>query len=152
MKIFRSFSVARIITLLVLWLTVIYLLIGGIWLICLGGSPFYAIIALLLSLFTVLYQYQRSSCLWLYAIILFITLIWGLWESGTDFWALAPRFDLLFLFGLWLLTPWSTRHLSAPRSRKTIITLALIAILCIMLYSISHDPQQINGTITRLQP
>lgn len=152
MKIFTSFSVARIITLLVLWLTVIYLLIGGIWLICLGGSPFYAIIALLLSLFTVLYQYQRSSCLWLYAIILFITLIWGLWESGTDFWALAPRFDLLFLFGLWLLTPWSTRHLSAPRSGKIIITLALIAILGVMFYSISHDPQQINGTITRLQP
>ncbi|ORF05719.1 glucose/quinate/shikimate family membrane-bound PQQ-dependent dehydrogenase [Snodgrassella alvi] len=152
MKAYTSFSLARIMTLIVLWLTVIYLFIGGIWLIWLGGSAFYAIIALILCLFTTLYHYQHSSCLWLYAIILFITLIWGLWESGTDFWALAPRFDLLFLFGLWLLTPWSTRHLSASGSGKMIITLALIAILGVMFYSISHDPQQINGTITRLQP
>ncbi|KEQ01504.1 hypothetical protein SASC598J21_007200 [Snodgrassella alvi SCGC AB-598-J21] len=132
MKAYTSFSLARIMTLIVLWLTVIYLLIGGIWLIWLGGSAFYAIIALILCLFTTLYHYQRSSCLWLYAITLFITLIWGLWESGTDFWALAPRFDLLFLFGLWLLTPWPTRHISASRSGKLIITIALIAILGVM--------------------
>ena len=152
MKTHTSFPFARIITLFVFWLTVIYLFIGGIWLSWLGGSPFYIVMALLLGLFTCLYQYQHSSCLWLYASILFTTLIWSLSESGTDFWALAPRVDILFLFGLWFLTPWSTRQFTASGSGKAVITIALIAILTVMFYSISHDPQQINGIITRSQP
>ncbi|KES11707.1 CobQ/CobB/MinD/ParA nucleotide binding domain protein [Snodgrassella alvi SCGC AB-598-O02] len=144
MKTHTSFPFARIITLFVLWLTVTYLFAGGIWLSWLGGSPFYIVMALLLGLFTCLYQYQRSSCLWLYAFILFTTLIWSLSESGTDFWSLAPRVDILFLFGLWFLTPWSTRQFTASGSGKTVITIALIAILTVMFYSISHDPQQIK--------
>lgn len=145
-------SVAKIITSIILWLATLYLLIGGIWLISLGGSAYYAILAIALGLFTILYQRNCSNSLWWFAIILIATLDWGLSESGTDFWALAPRFDILFLLGLWLLLPWPTRQLTTKRSGQAAIAIGLIVILGIMLYSINHDPQEINGTISRAQP
>lgn len=143
---------ARLATLLIFGLSALVLLLGGIWLIWLGGSAFYTLIAVALTIFTCLYYQRHSISLWWYAIILISTLFWGLWESSTDFWALAPRFDILFLLGLWLLTPWATRQIAAPRRGKIAIGIALLVILVTMLYSINHDPQQINGTITRAQP
>ena len=101
----------KALALLVMVLTSLYLLIGGAWLMSLDGSWYYLIVGILLAMVSVLYAKNRSSSLWLYSGILLGTLLWGLWEVGSDFWALAPRVDVWFLLGLWLILPFTGRQL-----------------------------------------
>lgn len=51
----------------------------------------------------------KSTALIVYALLVLGTVVWGLWEVGSDFFALAPRLDILGLFGLLLLIPAVTR-------------------------------------------
>ena len=85
-------------------------------------------------------RFQREAGLWLYALILAATLVWGLWETGPDFWALAPRYDLLFLLGLWLLLPPATRGFAAPRPAKTAMGVAMLGMLAVLGYGLFNDP------------
>lgn len=145
-------STGKTISVVVLILSGLYLLIGGVWLAALGGSWYYIATAIGLFVTAILLRKNKTASLWLYAVILLLTLIWGIWESGTDFWALAPRFDLLFLFGVWLLLPYATRGLVATKPAKSLLALALVSVLATLGYSIYHDPQELNGVIARAQP
>ena len=78
------------------------LLIGGIYLAVLGGSWYYIIAGLFFIATAILLQKLKSSALIVYAILVLGTVVWGLWEVGSDFFALAPRLDILDLFGLLL--------------------------------------------------
>src|SRR5690606_37329016 len=78
---------------------------GGGWLIALGGSWYYLIAGLMLIAVAVLLIRRRTEALWLYALLIAATLAWALWEAGLSWWPLAARADLLFLLGLFLLTP-----------------------------------------------
>lgn len=69
----------------------LYLLIGGVWLVAIGGSWYYPIAGLVMVGVTVLLLRRKQSALWLYAALLLATMIWGVWEVGFDFWALTPR-------------------------------------------------------------
>ncbi len=71
----------------------LYLLIGGVWLVAIGGSWYYPIAGLVMVGVTVLLLRRKQSALWLYAALLLATMIWGVWEVGFDFWALTPRSD-----------------------------------------------------------
>ncbi len=87
-----------------------FYLIGGIWLAVLGGSWYYIIAGLLmLAISGILKKNSKQVFMIVYAALMLGTVIWGLWEVGSDFWALAPRFDILGLLGLWLLIPAVTR-------------------------------------------
>lgn len=56
--------------------------------------------------------------MWVYAALMLGTIIWSVWEVGTDFWALAPRLDILGILGLWLLVPAVTRGINNLGSNK----------------------------------
>ena len=84
---------------------------GGAWLIALGGSWYYLIAGLGLLLAGVLLIARRPAALWVYALVTLGTLLWALWEVGLDWWPLAARGNVLFVLGLFLLTPWVTRAL-----------------------------------------
>ncbi|HUG62530.1 MAG TPA: membrane-bound PQQ-dependent dehydrogenase, glucose/quinate/shikimate family, partial [Methylomirabilota bacterium] len=84
---------------------------GGVWLIALGGSWYYALAGIAMLGLAWLLAKGRPSALWLHALLVVATLAWALWEVGLDWWALAPRGDLVFLLGLVLLLPWITRRL-----------------------------------------
>ncbi|MDO5624707.1 MAG: membrane-bound PQQ-dependent dehydrogenase, glucose/quinate/shikimate family [Pseudomonadota bacterium] len=138
-----------------LWLLLpmaVYLLVGGAWLIGLGGSPYYAVLGALLALCAALLWRGRAAALGLYALVIWGTLVWGLWESGTDFWALAPRYGLLFLLGLWLLLPRGTRAQGRTPGTRAALGAGLAAMLAVLGYSIFNDPQQVHGEIARAQP
>src|ERR1700710_533426 len=94
----------------------LYLLLGGAWLVALGGSPYYLIAGAVLLVVAWLLTHRRRSALWLYAALLAGTLAWALWEVGLDFWALAPRGDILAPLGVWFLLPAIWRDLN-PRGR-----------------------------------
>jgi len=67
------------------------LLAGGIWLITLGGSPYYAIagIGLLVSGWFLIKGKLLGAVA--YIVTYLITLFWALWEAGFDGWAQVPR-------------------------------------------------------------
>jgi quinoprotein glucose dehydrogenase len=93
----------------------LYLLIGGVWLVAIGGSWYYPIAGLVMLGVTVLLWRRKQSALWLMPHSL-ATMIWGVWEVGFDFWALTPRSDILVFFGIWLILPFVWRRLIVPSS------------------------------------
>ncbi|MEH8025502.1 glucose/quinate/shikimate family membrane-bound PQQ-dependent dehydrogenase [Gallibacterium anatis] len=141
----------KILTVVIFALLAIVLVGAGGWLVALGGSPYYLIVGGLFVLITQLWVKNSPTALWLYVAVFAATLIWALWEVGTDFWALAPRLDIWFALGVWLLLPVANRALSAKSAKKA-LGVVMAAVLAVLGYSIFNDPQEINGTITRVQP
>ncbi len=117
-----SGSGLKTITVIVAVIFGLVLLIGGIWLAVLGGSWYYIIAGLFFIATAVLLQKLQSSALIVYAVFVLGTVIWGLWEVGSDFFALAPRLDILGLFGLWLLIPAVTRGFVKSKTAKMVLT------------------------------
>ncbi len=140
----------------------IVLIVGGIWLIAVDGSWYYALAGVaLLATATLLFQ-RKASALWLYAALVLATLAWALWEVGLDWWPLAARGDILFLLGLFLLTPWVTRPLlrgvrttseareqDARTARRAGLPLmaSLLLFLIVAIASWFVDPHRIEGTL-----
>ena len=82
------------------WLLMIYavimvilglpLLVGGVYLIYLGGSIYYALAGIGLIVAGVLLFQGRMAGLWIYALTFIVTIVWGLAEVGLNGWALIP--------------------------------------------------------------
>ncbi|ODP37178.1 membrane-bound PQQ-dependent dehydrogenase, glucose/quinate/shikimate family [Sphingomonas turrisvirgatae] len=66
------------------------LAIGGIWLVFLGGSPFYFLAGVGLTVAGVLLIGGRVLGVWVYVATFLLSLVWGLAEAGTDGWGLIP--------------------------------------------------------------
>jgi len=143
------------------------LVAGGVWLITLGGSWYYLIAGASFLLTAFFLVTGATTALWIYAAVVAGTMGWALWEVGFDWWALAPRGGVIFLIGLFLLTPGVTRALD--RSRRTDrldsrpdaappqvsafrgaglpLTAALCAALVVAVTSWFIDPHQIEGSV-----
>ncbi len=143
---------ARWATLAVLVLMAVALGAGGAWLAALGGSWYYVLSAIVLAAVAVAYRRGAALGLWLYAVWMIATLGWSLWEAGPDFWALAPRVDVWFLLGLWLILPWASRSVARSGPPRALIGAAMVATLGLLGYAFLNDPQEVNGTIARSQP
>ena len=128
------------------------LLIGGVYLAVLGGSWYYIIAGLLFIATAVLLQKLKSTALIVYALLVLGTVVWGLWEVGPDFFALAPRLDILGLFGLWLLIPAVTRGFDNAKGAKIALTGSLAITIAVMIYAVFNDPQEIRGELSSKQP
>lgn len=90
----RSYTGGYIATLvLAVVLAVFGLLIlgGGIWLIALGGSWYYAVAGLGLCVTAWLLLKPSLMALWVYLATYAFTVVWALWEKGLDGWAQVPR-------------------------------------------------------------
>ncbi len=91
-----------------------------------------------------------------YAILVVGTLGWAIWEIGFDWWQLAPRGGVIMLLGLWLLTPWVRRGLNEEEDRAPSawgpaipLAVAVLAALGVAGYSMTQDPQQIVGELSK---
>lgn len=67
------------------------LVFGGLWLIALSGSFYYAIAGIGVTAAGVLMLSGRMLGVWVYLATYFFTLVWALWEAGLDGWAQVPR-------------------------------------------------------------
>ncbi|WP_433705775.1 glucose/quinate/shikimate family membrane-bound PQQ-dependent dehydrogenase [Paraburkholderia sacchari] len=141
-----SLGVIGGITLIFTALTALYLLIGGAWLLSLGGSPYYVVTGVVLLGVTWLLFRRSPAALVLYALVLVGTALWSLWESGPDFWALAPRSGVLVVFGVWLLLLVSWRLEGARKPGVSALVGALVIWAGVLVYACFNDPQTINGT------
>ncbi|MDB6001844.1 MAG: glucose dehydrogenase [Rhizobacter sp.] len=87
------------------------LLIGGIWLACVGGSWYYLLAGAGFFASGRMLISRHRLARPLYALVLLVTVLWSLAEVGLDWWPLVPRLSLWFVVGAWLLTPWVSRSL-----------------------------------------
>ncbi|GEO40290.1 glucose dehydrogenase [Skermanella aerolata] len=128
------------------------LAVGGVWLIALGGSWYYAIAAAAFLLTGFLLIKGRPAALLVYALLGIGTLAWSVWEVGLDWWPLAARGAVIFVVGLWLLTPWVTRALDAGQGRVSALrgaglpltaTIAVAVVLAVVSWF--GEPHRIEG-------
>ncbi|MGE4430227.1 MAG: membrane-bound PQQ-dependent dehydrogenase, glucose/quinate/shikimate family [Sphingobium sp.] len=76
---------------LLLSLIAIILLTGGIWLVLLGGSAYYALAGAAMLVAGLLLMRGMMLGGWIYGLVFLFTLIWAMWEVGGNGWALVPR-------------------------------------------------------------
>jgi quinoprotein glucose dehydrogenase len=148
----NSRGVIGVITLLFTVLTALYLLIGGAWLLTMGGSAYYVVTGVVLLVVAWLLWRRSPAALLLYALVLIGTAIWALFESGPDFWALAPRSGVLVIFGVWLLLLMSWRLAGDRKLGVASLVIALVAWAGVLVYASFNDPQQVNGTLNAAAP
>lgn len=140
----------------------IILTVGGGWLIAEAGSWYYALAGIALLATAWLLFRSQASALWLYAALVFATLVWSLWEVGLDWWPLAARGDVLFLLGVFMLTPWVTRPLLGrvqatpgddtadmlrPRRARLPLAASLLLFLVVGVTSWFVEPHRIEGVL-----
>jgi quinoprotein glucose dehydrogenase len=73
---------------------------GGIWLLAIGGSPYYALAGASVLIAAILTARADQRGAWLYAAFLIASTIWSLWEAGLDGWALTARLLAPAILGL----------------------------------------------------
>jgi len=134
------------------------LAVAGGWLAALGGSLYYVATGIALLAVGVLLLRGSPAALWLHAVLLAASLWWAVWEVGVDWWPLAARLDLLFLLGLWLLTPWVRRSLqradgAAPAwgaglaPARAVLCLALAVSAALAVLSWFRAPHELAGRL-----
>ena len=125
-------------------------LVGGVWLLVLGGSWYYAIAGLAMIATAVLLWRRSVMALYVFAALVIGTVIWAIVEIGFDWWRLVPRGDVVFILGLVLLTPWVTRRLDGDRwlsSAGPLLGALLVAAVVGVISMLTPSPQQWNGTL-----
>jgi len=97
---------------IVMALIAVILLIGGVWLVLLGGSSYYAVTGLAMLVSAVLLMRGKLVGGWIYVAIFLLTLAWAVWEVGLDGWALVPRViaPLVLLIAVLLVLPPLSHH------------------------------------------
>jgi len=120
------------------------MLVGGILLARLGGSPYYLVAGGAIVMSAVLMLRRHVLGIWLYWVTVGGSIVWAVWEVGFHAWLLLPRLLVLTLAGLWLLLPW-TRLLFAgkigrPSTAPKVLAGALIATLAGFLLHAAVGP------------
>ena len=81
------------------------LCVGGVQLVLLGGSPYYALAGVLVAVSAYFSFKGDWRGIWTYGALVLITLAWALWEGGGNFWALQARLLGPLVLGLWVAWP-----------------------------------------------
>lgn len=136
-------------TSLVLAILGVALLYMGGKLLMMGGSAFYALMAVGLLITAILLFRNQRSALSLYAVLMWITLAWMIWEVGFDKWQWIPRGDLFGVIGLWLAMPWVVKPLYQGQRRFHSLLGSTVAIMIVLVIGLCfYDPLPQASTIT----
>ncbi|MGA0614944.1 glucose/quinate/shikimate family membrane-bound PQQ-dependent dehydrogenase [Paracoccus sp. KR1-242] len=138
--------------------TAIFALIGialaalGGWLVMLGGSPAYLVLAVAVLVVTFLLARRNGAAIWLFALTVILWLIWAVWEVGFDWWQLAPRGGLVVLMAMWLCLP-VVRAGLIPASPSTgrvsgwPVGIASVISVAVAGYAMMQDPTALDGAL-----
>jgi quinoprotein glucose dehydrogenase len=111
---------------LVLGVFGLFMVIGGVQLISLGGNWYYAIAGLLsLASAIALGRRRPSASLW-FGILFVLTLLWTIWEAGMDYWGWVPRFALILIFAIWFSLLLQSLHVGMSRAASRAMTTVLV--------------------------
>jgi quinoprotein glucose dehydrogenase len=120
------------------------LVIGGIRLAELGGSPFYVSSGIVLVIVAVLIARQDRRAGLLYAVLLAATLLWAVYEAGFDPWALLARIGIFAGLALWFAIPAARRALQGGKSPSLRVSLnasPVLFVVSIVLLAASYERQ-----------
>lgn len=123
-------------------------------LLLLGGSPFYAIMALGLLITAIALFRKKKIALSIYAILMWLVVGWTLYEVGFDKWQWIPRGDIIGLIGVWLALPWIVRPLSKahspakPAGFHPFLGTTVIVIIALAIGLAFYDPYPQEGKLT----
>lgn len=130
------------------------LAVGGWKIITLGGTWYFAVLAVGFVLTGALLLARRRAALWVYSLVMFGALGWALYEVGFDWWQLAPRGSIVAPLGLWLLMPWVAQrlgwqHFGARAWGGSALPLMLAVLLwgAAAVQAISSDSHDIRGML-----
>jgi glucose dehydrogenase len=111
-----------------------YFLVGGTWLIWLGGSWYYAVAGIGLMVTGWFIAAGRRLGIYVYALVWLGTLCWAFAESGANVWYLMPRLLAPTVLGLYLLMPFITAKLdggrAASRYRFASARVSAVTLIC----------------------
>ncbi len=117
---------------------------GGLYLLSLGGSPYYLIAGLACLVSAYLYQTGQRGGLGLFLLVTIGTIIWAIWEVGLDFWLLVPRVLGPVILSVAFILHDIARH-QGTRSARTPIALAIMAGLA-LLFGMRSLPDTVGGS------
>ena len=123
------------------------LLVGGVMLVVAGGSVAYLLAGLGFAASGVLLWQRSASALLVYAVLLAALLAWSLSEVGLDWWPLAARLDVAFVFGMLLVLPWIARPLAGPRSHHLVLVAAVAVSAAVALVAGLRNPHDVDGEL-----
>ena len=161
---------------LLVGLVALALIVGGGWLVALGGSAYHLGAGLALAAVAVWLGPRPAAARGLFAVLFVVSLGWALWEAGLDWWPLAARLGLLWVLGaLLLLLPLhstadertaaaagpvataatagtATTVATGPANRwwqpgRAGLALALLAFVLCAVASWVHDPHDVAGRL-----
>lgn len=130
----------------ILTITGLYFLIGGIWLLSLKGSPYFALESLLLLSSAYFLARRQMLAFPLFVAFYATTAAWAFWDAGLDFWPLISRLMVpsVFLLIFLVLLPY-LRQLNGKTALRTVsyglsgITFACIAVAFVDMF-MPHPP------------
>ena len=131
----------------VLILLGIALVAGGTMLVVAGGSVAYLLAGIGFAASGALLWRGSTSALLVYAVLLAALLAWSLSEVGLDWWPLAARLDLAFVFGVLLVLPWIARPLAGPRGHVLSLGAVVAVSAIVAVVAGLRDPHAIDGEL-----
>lgn len=118
---------------------------GGLWLVALGGSPYYLLSGIAYAMSGGLLWRRRPAGAWLTVALFVATACWALWEAGLNYWALFPR--VLLPAGLALLAMLAALRFPANQSRRVTARAASgLAVLLAVEFAYAFVPHGILHT------
>ena len=132
----------------VLGLFAVPMLAGGVWLLALGGSGYYALAGAALLVAAVhIWHGWRTGAWWFWS-VLAVTFVWTAWESGLDYWRWVPRLATMvaFAFVLALLLPRLDPAVRRKRAWWLAGAFALVFVVAGALAFVPHGVEQ-PGTV-----
>jgi quinoprotein glucose dehydrogenase len=128
------------------------LLLGGVWLISLGGSWYYLLCGAAILATTILLFRRRREALLVYAVVIIGTIIWAIYEIGFDWWPLVPRGDIIFLIGIWLCLPFMVTPLASHWRQAVTPLLGVLVIAAVVgLVSVFSNRHDLEGNLAGTQ-
>lgn len=122
------------------------ILVGGIWLLTLGGSFYYVLAGLGLLISALLLFMGRMTGVWVYVLTWAFTLVWALWEVGLNGWAQVPRLvaPTVILVLVLACIPLLRRRVSVSQihSSRTTAAMAIFLALGIGSGALTLNPSQ----------
>ncbi|MFF7708152.1 membrane-bound PQQ-dependent dehydrogenase, glucose/quinate/shikimate family [Pseudomonas sp. NPDC007930] len=116
---------------------------GGLWLLTLGGSPYYLLAGGGTLVSGLALARGARWALHLYALVLAGTVLWALYEVGLNGWELEPRLLIPACLGIYLLLPWVVRKVGPRpgygRGQLPLLAAVLLAVL-VGAASLLHSP------------
>jgi quinoprotein glucose dehydrogenase len=145
---FRGLSTFLKLFALLLSIVGLLLIVGGANLFGIGGSPYYLLAGVGLTLSALLFWLRRQSGLWLLAFVVIGTLGWTIWETGFNIWAMLPRLDVVGITWIVALLPVVRRPLFPRRhhrSERVALAATTIALLALPIAGIALTRQSVEG-------